>query len=284
MKSDSTNSTSSPASNGRLLITGAAGALGRVLRKAWHQEINGSGHWQHLRVSDRMPLNDLGTHEEQIICDLADREAMEGLLQGVEAVVHMGGQAVETNFEIIRDANIQGVFNLYEAARLAGCQRVVMASSNHVTGCYEQGQFVSPDMPAKPDGYYGVSKLFAEGMASMYFERYGIETVNLRLGSVIPKAEDRRGLSTWLSYPDFVRLTVAALTAKNVGCLTVYGVSANPNKWWSEAGWDKIGYQPLDNAEIWREQIQDKVFPQGSLMAQKQGGSFLGLGPFPKSV
>lgn len=284
MKSDSTNSTSSPASNGRLLITGAAGALGRVLRKAWHQEINGSGHWQHLRVSDRMPLNDLGTHEEQVICDLADREAMEGLLQGVEAVVHMGGQAVETNFEIIRDANIQGVFNLYEAARLAGCQRVVMASSNHVTGCYEQGQFVSPDMPAKPDGYYGVSKLFAEGMASMYFERYGIETVNLRLGSVIPKAEDRRGLSTWLSYPDFVRLTVVALTAKDVGCLTVYGVSANPNKWWSEAGWDKIGYQPLDNAEIWREEIQDKVFPQGSLMAQKQGGSFLGLGPFPKSV
>jgi uronate dehydrogenase len=46
-------------------------------------------------------------------------------------------------------------------------------------------------------------------------------------------------------------------------------------------GWDKIGYEPKDNAEAWRSEIENKLFPVGSMMAKKQGGSFLGLGPFP---
>jgi uronate dehydrogenase len=282
MSSQNTSTQGEFLPKGRLLITGAAGALGRVLREALVNDIGQDREWAHVRVSDRAAIADARPQEEVVICDLADREAMERLLVGVDAVVHLGGQAVETPFEGICEANIKGVFNLYEAARLSGCKRVVMASSNHVTGCYDQGEFVSPEMPARPDGYYGVSKLFAEGMASMYFDRYGIETVSLRLGSVIPKAEDRRGLSTWLSYPDFVRLTHAALRAHNVGNTTVYGVSANPHKWWSESGWDKIGYVPQDSAESLRAEIQDKVFPEGSMMAKKQGGSFLGLGPFPR--
>lgn len=264
-----------------LLITGAAGALGRVIREAIQNEVGPESEWTHLRVSDRLPIQDLRNHEESVICDLADRAAMAQLLVGVDAVVHLGGQAVETPFEGICEANIKGVFNLYEAARLAGCMRIVLASSNHVTGCYDQGEFITPQMPARPDGYYGVSKLFAEGMASMYFDRYGIETVSLRLGTVVQRPEDRRALSTWMSYPDFVRLTQASLRAKDVGCTTVYGVSANPQKWWSDSGWDKIGFVPQDTAEIWRNEIQDKVFPPETMMAKKQGGSFLGLGPFP---
>jgi len=283
MSTQNTPSNSAVLPKGRLLVTGAAGALGRVLREALVQDVGPNREWAQLRVSDRAPLSDARPHEEVVICDLADREAMERLLVGVDAVVHLGGQSVETPFEGICEANIKGVFNLYEAARLAGCNRVVMASSNHVTGCYDQGEFVSPEMPARPDGYYGVSKLFAEGMASMYFDRYGIETVSLRLGSVIPKAEDRRGLSTWLSYPDFFRLTHASLRAKNVGNITVYGVSANPHKWWSESGWDKIGYVPQDSAEPLRAEIEHKVFPEGSMMAKKQGGLFLDLGPFPRT-
>ena len=283
MSTQNTPSNSAVLPKGRLLVTGAAGALGRVLREALVQDVGPNREWAQLRVSDRAPLSDARPHEEVVICDLADREAMERLLVGVDAVVHLGGQSVETPFEGICEANIKGVFNLYEAARLAGCKRVVMASSNHVTGCYDQGEFVSPEMPARPDGYYGVSKLFAEGMASMYFDRFGIETVSLRLGSVIPKAEDRRGLSTWLSYPDFFRLTHASLRAKNVGNTTVYGVSANPHKWWSESGWDKIGYVPQDSAEPLRAEIEHKVFPEGSMMAKKQGGLFLDLGPFPRT-
>ena len=281
MLNEMANSNNIATGKGRLLITGAAGALGRVLRQALQNDVGPQKEWQHLRLSGRSPIGDLKDFEESMACDLANREAMEKLLVGVDAVVHLGGQAVESPFENICEANIKGVFNLYEAARLVGCPRIVFASSNHVTGCYDQGEQISPDMPARPDGYYGASKLFAEGLAQMYFDRYGIETVNLRLGSVIPKPEDRRGLSTWLSYPDFIRLTHASLRAKNVGCLTVYGVSANTQKWWSGMGWDKIGYEPKDNAEAWRSENENKLFPVGSMMAKKQGGSFLGLGPFP---
>ena len=283
MSTDMNNLNSVSAGKGRLLITGAAGALGRVLRQAMQSELGPNKEWQHLRLSGRSPIGDLQEFEESMACDLADREAMEKLLVGVDAVVHLGGQAVESPFEGICESNIKGVFNLYEAARLAACPRIVFASSNHVTGCYDQGEQISPDMPARPDGYYGASKLFAEGLAQMYFDRYGIETVNLRLGSVIPKPEDRRGLSTWLSYPDFIRLTHASLRAKDVGCLTVYGVSANTHKWWSGMGWEKIAYVPQDNAEAYRAEIENKMFPAGSMMAQKQGGSFLGLGPFAKA-
>jgi uronate dehydrogenase len=282
MSQVTSNSSSPVIGQGRLLITGAGGALGRVLRQALQNDVGPDKEWQALRLSDRFPISNLQAFEESIACDLADREAMEKLLVGVNAVVHLGGQAVESPFEDICESNIKGVFNLYEAARLASCPKIVFASSNHVTGCYDQGEYISPDMPARPDGYYGASKLFGEGLASMYFDRYGIETVSLRLGSVIPKPEDRRGLSTWLSYPDFVRLTQAALRAKDVGNLTVFGVSANPQKWWEGSGWDKIGYEPQDNAEAWRPEIENKVFPAGSMMAKKQGGSFLGLGPFAK--
>jgi uronate dehydrogenase len=282
MSSKNTANSTPTLNKGRLLVTGAAGALGKVLREALVGDVGPGCEWTSIRVSDRAAIADARSHEEVVICDLANREAMEKLLVGVDAVVHLGGQSVETPFEGICEANIKGVFNLYEAARLSGCKRVIMASSNHVTGCYDQGEFISPEMPARPDGYYGVSKLFAEGMASMYFDRYGIETVNFRLGSVVARAEDRRALSTWMSFPDFVRMTHAALRAKDVGCTTVYGVSANPQKWWSDSGWDKIGFVPQDSAEIWRNEIQDKVFPEGSMMAKKQGGLFLNLGPFPR--
>lgn len=261
-----------------LLLTGAAGALGRVLRPGL------AGLCQRLRLSDLKPLGDPATHEDDRPCDLADRSAVEALLQGVEAVVHLGGVSVETPFELIAPANLAGVFHLYEAARMAGTRRVVFASSNHVTGCYEQGERLSPNDPPRPDGYYGVSKLFGEGMARLYWERYGIESVCLRIGTATPDdaPPDRRALSTWLSHSDLLRLVTAALTAPSVGCLITYGVSANPASWWSEEGWERLGYQPQDSAEPWRERVESIVFPAGSPMAQLQGGSFLGLGPFEK--
>lgn len=259
-----------------LLLTGAAGTLGRVLRPALGLQC------RRLRLSDLRPLGNLAVHEEQQPCDLADRVAVETLLQGVEAVVHLGGVSVESPFEQIAPANLAGVFHLYEAARRAGTRRIVFASSNHVTGGYEQGQHLHPDDPPRPDGYYGVSKLFGEGMARLYWDRYGIESVCLRIGTATAEPPDRRALATWLSHGDLLRLVTAALTAPAVGCLVTYGVSANPARWWSEAGWERLGYQPQDSAEAWREHIEAIDFPAGSPMARLQGGSFLGLGPFEK--
>jgi uronate dehydrogenase len=79
----------------------------------------------------------------------------------------------------------------------------------------------------RPDGHYGLSKAFGENVARFYFDRYGIESVCLRIGSSFPEPKDRRMLATWLSYDDLERLVVASLTAPVVGCSIVYGVSDN---------------------------------------------------------
>lgn len=262
---------------GQLLLTGAAGQLGRVLREPLAQLCGPAQPYAGLRLSD---LRTDAARPDVLACDLADRAATEHLLQGVATVVHLGGVAVESPFEGICDANIRGVFHLYEAARLAGTRRVVFASSNHTTGCTPQGEPVGPDSRMRPDGYYGVSKLFGEAMAQLYWDRYGIESVCLRLGSVTAQPEDRRALSTWLSHGDFWRLVRAALLAPHTGCLTVYGVSANPARWWSDDGWAQLGYTPQDSAEAWRPAVQDLTPAPDSPMARLQGGSFLGLGPF----
>lgn len=270
----------SPAPAGLLLLTGAAGSLGRVLQAPLARLCGPREAYAGLRLSDLRVDPAAGAGWQG--CDLSDRAATEQLLQGVSAVVHLGGVAQESPFEGICEANIRGVFHLYEAARLAGTRRVVFASSNHTTGCYPQGEPVGPDSAPRPDGYYGVSKLFGEAMAQLYWDRYGIESVCLRLGSVTPEPEDRRALSTWLSHGDLLRLLCAALRAPAVGCLSVYGVSANPARWWSEAGWAQLGYAPQDSAEPWRGVVQDLTPAKESPMARLQGGSFLGLGPFPR--
>jgi len=259
----------------RLLLTGAAGTLGRALAPA-------------LRgVSEQLVRSDLAAPlaahglTDAVPCDLADAAAVQSLLAGVDAVVHLGGISVEGPFEPILQANIRGLFNLYEAARLAGTRRIVFASSNHVTGCYEQDRTISPDDPVRPDGYYGVSKLFGEGLAHMYFDRYGIETVCLRIGTAVPEPADRRELATWISLADLARLVIASLRAPGVGCTIAYGMSGNPRGWWdTKAAWDRLGFAPQDSSEPFAEKVQHIVFDPQTPMAQMQGGRFLGIGPF----
>ncbi len=213
----------------RLLLTGAAGGLGKVLREGLKP------HARILRVSDREELGPAAAGEEVVRCDLADGAAVMGLLEGVEAVAHFGGISVETRFGPILQSNIVGVYNLYEAARRHGVKRIAFASSNHVTGYYRQTETIGPDDPVRPDGLYGVSKCFGENLSRFYFDRHGIETVCLRIGSSFPVAKDRRMLATFLSYDDLVELVRCALFAPRAGHSIVYGVSNNSRKWWDNS-------------------------------------------------
>ena len=264
---------------GTVLLTGAAGTLGRVLAAPLAAACR-----RLLRSDLPGPLAALGLGPgDARPCDLADRAAARQLLAGVDAVVHLGGVSTEQPFEPVLQANIRGVHNLYEAARLTGVRRIVFASSNHVTGCYGQDQTISPSDPPRPDGHYGLSKLFGEACAQLYFDRHGIETVSLRIGTATPTPPDRRALATWLSPGDLVRLVLAGLTARDVGALVVYGISANTARWYdAEAGWDRIGYRPLDDAEVYRTAVGHLLVSQdpASPMSRLQGGLFLGIGPF----
>lgn len=260
----------------RLLLTGAAGRLGRVLRPRLRQ-------WARiLRVSGRAQLEPAAADEELAPCDLADRGGVERLLEGVDAVVHMGGISTEDRFEAILESNIVGVYNLYEAARRQGVRRVVYASSNHVTGFYRTDEVVDTTQPHRPDGLYGVSKCFGEDLSRFYFDRYGIETVCLRIGSSFATVSNRRMLDTYLSHDDLTELVRCSLMAPGVGHTIVYGVSANRNTWWDNRHAQHLGFVAQDSSEPMRAAIEATQPPPDpdDPAAQYQGGAFVRKGPF----
>lgn len=261
----------------RLLLTGAAGGIGRQLRPRLRQ------HCQVLRVSDIAPLGEAAAGEELQPAALDDAAAMQQLLRGVDAVVHLGGISVEAPWAPILAANIVGVHNLYEAARLNGTRRIVFASSNHVTGFYRQDQTIDAAAPPRPDGLYGVSKAFGENMAQLYWDRHGIQTVSLRIGSVTPAPENRRMLATWLSIDDLERLVLAALRAPVVGHTVVFGMSDNQAVWWDNRLAKHIGYRPQDSSEPWRAEVEAREntwLDASDPVVAHQGGRFVRLGPF----
>jgi uronate dehydrogenase len=261
----------------RLLLTGAAGGLGRVLRRRL------VACCERLRVSDITPLGAaLGEGEEVMPAALQDRAAMLALLEGVSAVVHLGGVSTEKDFDTVAAANITGAFNLYEAARIHGTKRIVFASSNHVTGFYKQSETITPQMPMRPDGHYGLSKAFGENLAQFYFDRYGLETVSIRIGSSFPEPADRRMLATWLSFDDLERLVIAALSAPVVGHSVIYGMSDNTLTWWDNTSARHIGYRPMDSSEPFRAAVEarQQQIDATQPAALYQGGGFVTKGPF----
>lgn len=260
---------------GRLLLTGAAGGLGKVLRERLRPYAGV------IRLSDVAPLTAAGDGEEAVRCDLADKAAVDRLVRGCDAIVHLGGVSVERPFEEILEANIKGVFHIYEGARRNGVKRVVFASSNHVIGFYKQGETIDADCVKRPDGYYGLSKSYGEDLSRFYFERYGIETACLRIGSSFPEPKDRRMLVTWLSYRDLTELVRCCLFAPKLGHTIVYGMSGNRDKWWDNSKAAHLGFHPQDSSEPFRAQVEAQAPPApDDPVATYQGGAFVRAGPF----
>lgn len=247
----------------RLAVTGAAGALGQVLRAECARK------GLPLRSLDiREPLQ-RHADEQFVPCDLADGLAVMEALQGVSAVVHLGGISTLAPFASVLAANVMGSFHVFEAARVHRIKRVVYASSNHVTGYYPAAQTVSPQMPHRPDSFYGLSKAFGEDLAQLYWDKYGIESVGLRIGSCFERPTDQRMLRTWLSHADFLRLVDCALQAPGVGHTVIYGMSNNPSTAWTRDGADTLGFSPQDSAADYAEALR-----QTAPEPVHQGGRF----------
>ena len=210
----------------RLLLTGAAGGLGRELRPRLKrhcrvlraQRHRGDGAGRRRRGSHRRRARGRRRGARAARRRRRDRAPRRRLGRGAVRADPAGQHRRR--------------LHLYEAARKHGVARIVFASSNHVTGFYRQDEVIDPTMPMRPDGHYGLSKAFGENLSRFYFDRYGIETVCLRIGSSFPEPKDRRMLATWLSYDDLERLVVASLTAPVVGHSVIYGMSDNATTWW----------------------------------------------------
>ena len=238
--------------SGLVLVTGAAGRIGTVLRGGLPER-----GWA-LRSLDVVPIPDPRPGEEDVVADVSDLAAMVDATQGASAVVHLAGIAGESTWPAILHANIQGTYAVLEAARRAGVSRVVLASSNHATGYTprpEDGLLREEDAPPRPDTYYGVSKVTMEALGSLYVDRYGLDVVCLRIGSAFHEPTTVRHLSTWLSPADTVSLVDAALRAPSPGFAVVWGVSANTRRWWDLTAARALGYEPADDAEVYAEAL-----------------------------
>jgi len=263
-----------------LLLTGAAGALGQYLRPHLAKLAGG------LRSSD---IRDPGTPlagEEIMIGDVGDAGFVERIVKGTSAIVHLGAVATEDAVDKIWHANFHGTFYVFDAARRHGVKRIVFASSNHAIGFHRTSEQLDSNSPARPDTMYGVSKAFGENLGSLMADKFGLEVACLRIGSALPEPRDPRHLSTWLSYPDLLRLIEACLAAPKLHFTIAYGVSNNRRSRWdnSKSG---IDYRPQDDAE----RFAAKLIPHGDKRAPDDpnvmyhGGPYipLGLGEKPKS-
>ncbi|WP_018238413.1 NAD(P)-dependent oxidoreductase [Ensifer sp. BR816] len=255
----------------RLLVTGAGGGLGRYVRERL------KGPAEILRLSDVADLSPAGPGEEVMRCDLADRTAVDELVRDCDMILHLGAISVEANFDALLQANFLGTYNLYEAARKAGVRRILFASSNHVIGFHPVEERLDDTAARRPDSLYGVSKCFGEDLARLYFDKFGLETACLRIGSCFDEPKDRRMLSTWLSPGDFISLITKLIAAPAIGHLVLYGVSANRDAWWSNAHADFLGWQPQDTSEPYRETIERRE-EEPAAGSDYQGGRFATMG------
>jgi uronate dehydrogenase len=254
----------------RVLLTGASGGIGRRLRALL------PAHYDDLVLSDLAAPADLRPHERFVRADLADFEEIAAAVQGVDAIVHLGGYSVEGPWETILQANIIGAYNLFEAARLAGVRRIVFASSNHVMGFYPRAEKIGTDALPLPDSRYGVSKAFGEALGAMYAHKHGMGVLCIRIGNVDDAPVDERRLAIWLDPRDLVSLIRIGLERESLVYEVVYGMSGNARAWWDNSRAQELGYAPAARSEdhvaaAMAAQSRLPPDPVGDLL---QGGAF----------
>jgi len=239
----------------KLLITGSSGLIGKIL-------------WRNLAGQFDLYGVDICLSEQTdhlFRSDISNFEQVKTVFQGIMGlayVVHLAGDSrADADWQSVFFNNINGTKNIYEMAKVSGVKRVIFASSNHVTGAYEgfppslhnqtNPILISVQDPIRPDGNYGVSKAAGEAIARMYYDRYGIESICLRIGSVLKDddpAKNARYQSTWLSHADLVQLIKKSLLAE-IKFAIYYGVSNNRKRFWDISNAvAEIGYQPKDDA------------------------------------
>lgn len=247
----------------RVVITGAAGVIGSVLR-------DGLSDRHEIVGIDRRRTGDRSLRRVDMT---RAKAAGDATFEGADAIVDLAASPkLETPWSEVWKNNLPATMNALEAARRHGVKRVVYASSNHVVGLYERdapyAQIVAGEIdgldpatiprldsssPIRPDSPYAIGKATGEAAARHYSEEFDLRAICLRIGTVL--ADDTptrpRHFATLLTHADLVRLFEAALGAPDeVRFGIYYGVSANTWRFWDlEEARDEIGYEPEDDAE-----------------------------------
>jgi len=252
----------------KALVTGAAGSIGRVVTAGLAR----SGHL--VTGLDLVPPPYEGPSVEWLRVDCTDADAVAAAFDGrtFDAVVHLAGHPGEAGLPDSLSSHVVTTAALLDAMVEHRVSRFVYASSNHAVGRTPRRDRVGVDTRPRPDTFYGVAKVAAEAVMSLYADRYGIDAVACRIGSFRARPDTMRQLSTWLSHGDCVRMVEAALTAPAPGFAVLYGISANTRAWWDLEPGRALGYEPLDDAEAFAASIGPD--PKDDADAAHVGGMF----------
>jgi len=261
--------TESTLSQRRVLLTGAGGSIGTMLRPLL------APHVAELRLADRRPIATAHPNETACVVDLAERAACARAVTGIDAIVHFAGFAEEGDWETLIPANIVVVAHLWDAAIAAGVDRIVYATSNHVTGFHPRERTIDATAEVRPDTRYGVTKVFMEALASLHADKHGLRGFGLRIGRCDTEPRDARALSHWVHPEDLAALVRVGLEADYLHEI-VYGVSANSRSWWDNARAEALGYRPRHSADGFIAALSQKT-ESDPIAERYQGGTYCAI-------
>lgn len=244
----------------KILVTGMSGLIGGLAGRKFAEsyEVDALGRSE----VDGFPTT---------VVDIG--EGIDGILpalEGVDTVVHMAASRGDVPAETHIKANVTGVYNLFEACRIAGVKRIVAASSGAVIAGYENDEpfksivhdpdftmpsprpLISETDPVRPRNIYTVTKMFTENLGSMYSEQYDMSVICIRIGKVeiddVPL--NARNASVWCSHRDIIQMIDKAVHAPdNLKYAVVFACSDNPTRYRDiEHARKVLGFVPQDSA------------------------------------
>ena len=245
-------------SSKKVLVTGAAGLVGGILRSHW-------GDRHQLRLADIRPVENLAAHEEFAETDITAYDQVLKACEGVEVIVHLAADpSMHARFyDTLLPLNVIGAYNAFEAAREAGCERIVFASSiNAVLGHRGQAD-VKWEAPVFPQNVYGATKCWGEALARVYADQHSLSCICVRLGS--PRFDqagdwDAEAINGSLSPRDCAQLFGRCVEVEDVDFAIVHGISRHRRSWMDlEVSRSVLGYEPQDGPASPRAQGGDRA-------------------------
>ena len=257
----------------RILLTGAAGSIGRVVTLG----LCDLGH--EVVGLDLVPEPE-GFTGNWHTADCSDPGAVQAVFadERLDGVVHLAGHPDEADLPTSLTSHVITTAALLDACVEHRVSRFVYASSNHAVGRTPRASLtdgvISDDALPRPDTFYGVGKVAAEALMNLYVDRYSLDAIACRIGSFMDEPGSTRALSTWLSPDDCVRMVEAALTAPAPGFAVLYGISNNSRAWWDLEPGRRLGYEPLDDAEEFADRVPARA--EDADEAAHVGGPYAG--------
>jgi uncharacterized protein YbjT (DUF2867 family) len=249
----------------KVLVTGAAGNIGSYF--AEHS-------YQHYDLRLMVQPNDEDARKvegygEVVEGDIGDLERMEQVCEGIDTVLHLAAVASPSStWTEVLDTNIVGTYNVFVAAKAAGCRRVVFASSIHAVSGYPADVQVKTSEPVNPGDVYGVSKCFGEALARYMAEQEGLSALVLRIGAFQPLDTAVEGLAfmdAFVSQRDLNSLIERSIDDENLRFAILHGISDNRFKRLDISDTRAlVGYAPQDdltevNRELKHLNLDDRV-------------------------